>query len=47
MGRDGKILRVHRQDVEFKCSNDWGGEGYGDSVPVEVTKTSPSGDRTT
>ena len=27
--------------------NDWGGRGYDDSVPVEVTKTAPSGDRTT
>ena len=27
--------------------NDWGGRGYYDSVPGEVTKTAPSGDRTT
>ena len=27
--------------------NDWGGRGYGDFVPGEVTKTAPSGDRTT
>ena len=27
--------------------NDWGGRGYDDSVPEEVTKTAPSGDRTT
>ena len=27
--------------------NDWGGRGYDDSVPREVTKTAPSGDRTT
>ena len=27
--------------------NDWGGRGYDDSVPGEVTKTAPSGDRTT
>ena len=26
--------------------NDWGGRGYDDSVPGEVTKTAPSGDRT-
>ena len=26
--------------------NDWGGRGYDDSVPAEVTKTVPSGDRT-
>ena len=27
--------------------NDWGGRGYDDSVPGEVIKTAPSGDRTT
>ena len=27
--------------------NDWGGRGYDDFVPVEVTKTPSSGDRTT
>ena len=27
--------------------NDWGGQGYDDSVPGEVTKTAPSGDRIT
>ena len=27
--------------------NDWGGRGYDDSVPGEVTKTPSSGDRTT
>ena len=27
--------------------NDWGGQGYDDFVPGEVTKTAPSGDRTT
>ena len=30
-----------------ECFNDWGGGGYEDSVPVEVTKTTPSGYRTT
>ena len=30
-----------------ECFNDWGGRGYDDSVPGEVTKTTPSGDRTT
>ena len=30
-----------------ECSNDWGGRGYDDSVPGEVTKTTPSGDRIT
>ena len=27
--------------------NDWGRRGYDDFVPGEVTKTPPSGDRTT
>ena len=27
--------------------NDWGRRGYDDFVPGEVTKTAPSGDRTT
>ena len=26
--------------------NDWGGRGYDDFVPGEVTKTAPSGNRT-
>ena len=26
--------------------NDWGGRGYDDFIPGEVTKTAPSGDRT-
>ena len=30
-----------------ECSNDWGGREYDDSVPWEVTKTTPSGDITT
>ena len=30
-----------------ECFNDWGGRGYADFVPEEVTKTTPSGDRTT
>ena len=30
-----------------ECFNDWGGRGYDDAVPGEVTKTTPSGDRTT
>ena len=25
-----------------ECFNDWGGRGYDDSVPGEVTKTTPS-----
>ena len=31
----------------YELFNDWGGRGYDDSVPVKVTKTAPSGDRTT
>ena len=27
--------------------DDWGGRGYDDFVPGEVTKTAPSGDETT
>ena len=27
--------------------NDWGGRGYDDFVPGEVTKTTPCGDSTT
>ena len=27
--------------------NGWGGRGYDDLVPGEVTKTTPSGERTT
>ena len=30
-----------------ECFDDWGWRGYDDSVPGEVTKTTPSGDRTT
>ena len=33
--------------LEKECFNDWGGRGYDDSVPGAVTKTIPSGDRTT
>ena len=33
--------------ISFECFNDWGGWGYDDSVPRGVTKTTPSGDRTT
>ena len=31
---------------ETELFNDWGGQGCDDSVPVEVTKTAPSGVRT-
>ena len=27
--------------------NDWGGRGYDDFIPGEVTETAPSGDETT
>ena len=30
-----------------ECFNDWGGRAYDDSVPGEVTKSTPFGDRTT
>ena len=30
-----------------ECSKDWGGRGYDGSAPEKVTKTTPSGDRTT
>ena len=32
---------------EAEGLNDWGGRGYDDFVPGEVTKTAPSGDMTT
>ena len=36
-------------DIQTKMEgfNDWGGRGYDDFVPKEVTKTAPSGDETT
>ena len=37
-------------EIEIRAEesfNDWGGRGYANSVPGEVTKTTPSGDRTT
>ena len=38
----------YKHTTEFvECFNDWRGRGCGDCVPEEVTKTSPSGDRTT
>ena len=43
--------RVHRvcNDAyeRFEGFNDWGGRGYDDFVPGEVTETPPSGDETT
>ena len=32
---------------KFEGFNDWGGRGYDDFVPREVTITAPSGDETT
>ena len=44
--RDKEIApKIVQGDEE--CFNSWGARGYGDSVPGEVTKTAPSGDRTT
>ena len=31
----------------YECFNDWGGREHENSVPGEITKTTPSGDRTT
>ena len=31
----------------YEGFNGWGGRGYDDFVPEEVTKTAPSGDETT
>ena len=36
----------HRRTTLLELFNDWGGQGCDDSVPVEVTKTAPSGVRT-
>ena len=36
-----------RQILGWEGFNDWGGRGYDDFVPGEVTKTAPSGNRTT
>ena len=33
--------------IIYEQFNDWRGRGYDDFVPGEVTKTAPSGDRTT
>ena len=34
-------------DQAFELVNNWGGQGYDDSVPGEVIKIASSGDRTT
>ena len=41
IGKDGKVEKYKCADERF---NDWGGRGYDDFVPWEVTKTAPSGD---
>ena len=57
-GLQGIVLSMHYtalDDVVTRASlcgtsegfNDWGGRGYDDFVPGEVTKTAPSGDETT
>ena len=33
--------------LDLERFNNWGGRGYDDFVPGEVTKTAPSGDETT
>ena len=35
------------RSTPIELFNDWGGRGYDDSVPEEVTNTAPSGVRTT
>ena len=40
------MLRCYNCEA-LELFNDWGGRGYDDSVPGEVTKTSSSGYRTT
>ena len=35
------------EEPEWRVFNDWGGRGYDDFVPGEVTKTTASGDETT
>ena len=43
--RDGTAEPISRNPTEG--FNDWGGRGYDDFVPGEVTKTAPSGGETT
>ena len=40
-------LRAKGMPESTELFNDWGGRGYDDSVPEEVTKTAPSGVRAT
>ena len=43
----GSVYLVTTAGFVAECFNDWGERGYDDSVPGDVTKTTPSGDRTT
>ena len=43
-GRDGQGRRSGKRYDNGEGFNDWGGRGYDDFVPGEVTKTAPSGD---
>ena len=45
-GKTRKAWVTVSADLSFELFNDWGGRGFGDSVPGEVPKTVPSGDRT-
>ena len=42
----GYEVKTHAFVVPLEGFNDWGGRGYDDFVPGEVTKTAPSGDKT-
>ena len=39
-------FNVPQKDAVLECSNDWGEQGYDNSVPGDGTKTTPSGDKT-
>ena len=43
------VVRTYTKTTQTRDElfNDWGGRGYDDFVPGEVTKTAPSGDKTT
>ena len=36
-----------KEESSTECFNDWGRRGYDDSIPGEITKTTPSGGKTT
>ena len=42
-----EVPRLTTEQATEESFNEWGGRGYDDSVPREVTKTAPSGDMTT